>query len=458
VNDHRTARKITAVFILVSLLLQGCSGSESILSVTDELAICVDEHYYPMLKSMIRDYTETYPNVKITFEIVLRDDSTFRPFIDEDYRYTALRKLQSEIMSGSGPDLFILDAGYNVDCFFPDINKAMRSGVFCDLLPLLREAGIREEDFIRPVFDAGKIDGKLYIAPLEYQVNTLLTTEASRQNLDSNRIRDTTVMLAGIRGALEVPGTGAQPTPNRTPVFDYVLNPYYFAAQPLVDYDAESVQIDTPLTRNILETGKFATDQIKQYKAAAGQDWIKYMRSNRNFVFSPYFLASVDHSVWMTMTGCGVSMNIEPLPSEDGGVCAVVSSFAGIRANSRNKSNAVNMIELLLNQRYQTRKNGNGFAYPREGYPVRKGVLAQRLYDLVETNNAFGSTYFCVTEVYIADSIVQEFVSLESRITAARLPTPNEINDVMFQYYAGELELETALLRMQEYWEISLSE
>ena len=128
-KHNRLRIKITVMLLLLGLLLQGCSGSGTKLSATDELVICIDTHIYRMFKNIIRVYTETYPNVQITYEVVTRDDSIFAPLIDEDYKFTTLRHLQTEIMSGNGPDLFILDAGYNGECFFRDINKAMRGVV-----------------------------------------------------------------------------------------------------------------------------------------------------------------------------------------------------------------------------------------------------------------------------------------------------------------------------------------
>lgn len=460
-NNNQLPAKLAAVLLLVSLLLQGCSGSAVKVSATDELEICIDAHYYPMMKSVFSDYTELYPNVKITYEIVTRDNSYFAPLIDEDYKQTTLRHLQTEIMSGNGPDLFILDSGYNGECFFKDLYKAMSGGVFCDLLPLFQEAGISEEDFIEPVFDTGKIDGKQYIAPLEYQVYNMLTIEASNQNMGAHQINDTADMLAGIRAAMEIPGASVPPSKDLTKDFGYFINPYYYARNPLIDYDANTVQIDTPLTRNVLETGKLATDKLNQYKSFSQPEysltsWFDYMQSNRNITFCPYFLASLLNST--SAIFFGRIMEVEPIPSEDGGVCAVISSFAGIRANSGNKQNAFNMIKLLLSEKYQIKKSDYHYVYPCEGYPVRKGVLEQRIHDLVPGGESFFCPIGSQETVVLPDETRHDFISIESQITSARLPTPYEVNNILAQYYAGGLDLDTAIQRMQEYWEISLSE
>jgi ABC-type glycerol-3-phosphate transport system substrate-binding protein len=453
--------RIAAVFLLLSLFLQGCSGNGMKLPATDELVICVDAHFHRMLKSIIRDYSEVYPNVKITYEVVTREDSIFSPLIDDDYRYTTQRHLQTEIMSGSGPDLFILDSGYCGECFFADIYKAMKGGVFCDLLPLLRDAGISEEAFIKPVFDAGKLEGKQYAAPLEYQVQSILTIEASHQNMVPDQTGDTAATLDGIRTAMTIPGAGMPPSKEYW-LTDFFINPYYYAAEPLVDYDAETAHIDTALTRDILETGKFAIDRMTQNESfslpemSAFESWFEYMHSERNIHLSPYFLNSVQYSAFTTLYGR--IMIVDPIPSEGGNVCAVVSSFAGIRANSANKRNAVNMIKMLLSEEYQIKKNGSCFAYPCEGFPVRKGILAERLHALIPGDKTFSSTFFSQEKASLTNETIQDFLSIESRITTARFPTPYEVNDILARYYTGELDLETALLRMQEYWEISLSE
>lgn len=424
-----------------------------------ELTICIDEDLYSSLKKkIVSDYATAYPEVKVTYEVIERDDSTFSPLIDEDYRNTTLRQLQTEIMSGNGPDLFILDSGYLGECFFQDINKAMRSGLFCDLLPLFRDAGISEDDFIKPIFDAGKVDGKQLVAPLDYQVFDVLTNEDSLKNFGFDQISDTAGMLAGIRDAMKIPGTAVLSFLSLLDNFPNsykFLNPYYYTTQPHVDYNAGTAQIDTPLTRDILETWKSTRDMIMASKpvetTARG-----YLQSNHFLYFNPYFVDVAQDAIRSTYMG--VTLNMEPLPSEDGGVCAVISSFSGIRLNSENKLNAVNMLKLLLSEKYQIGKSGAGFTYPNEGYPVLKGIMDKRLTNVINQYHGLGSTYFSINPAVLPDKNLQMFVKMESEITTARFPIPKEVNDILDQYYTGGLDLDTAIRHMQAYWDKSLSE
>jgi hypothetical protein len=145
-------------------------------------------------------------------------------------------------MEGRGPDLFLLsaqDMDRTPGGLFEDAEEAVRSGVFCDLLPLFKEAGISEDDFIRPVLDAGKVGGRQYVVPLCYEVLAVLTNDTTRAALGDAAFEDTAAMLRAVRGLTQPPGTGAQSATGFSPdqPLRVPMNPFCLAG-PAEDMNA----------------------------------------------------------------------------------------------------------------------------------------------------------------------------------------------------------------------------
>jgi beta-lactamase regulating signal transducer with metallopeptidase domain len=360
---RRAAAFATALALLLALtgLLTSCLlGARR--TQTNELAVCIDSDLYARLQGAMGDFALQNPGVTITYEI-LPAGSAAGGEPDGAARNDALARLRAELMEGRGPDLFLLsaqDMDRTPGGFFEDAEEAVRSGVFCDLLPLFKEAGISEDDFLRPVLDAGKVGGRQYVVPLCYEVLAVLTNDTTRAALGDAAFEDTAAMLRAVRGLTQTPGTGAQSATgfyagiNR---FAYLMNPFCLAG-PAED-DERYAALDTPLARDILETGKLAQDRLGGPDALrAGQSgltlaaWEDYARSERYLQLCRSLAGLVEEA---SLTAyAGVTPRLDAVPSADGGVTAVVTAFAGIRAGSANMLNAVSFIKLLLSDEVQS--------------------------------------------------------------------------------------------------------
>ena len=82
-------------------------------------------------------------------------------------REAEIHQLNTEILSGKGPDLFIMEGNRltNVN-LFPDIEKSMMNGAFLDLTDVMDSNEFTAENFYMTLLDAGKLKGKQYILPL----------------------------------------------------------------------------------------------------------------------------------------------------------------------------------------------------------------------------------------------------------------------------------------------------
>lgn len=88
----------------------------------------------------------------------------------------ALTRMRTEIMAGSGPDVFYLtcfdgDNGIFLDCLFPNPEHAMASGFFLPLDSYIEDARFMDLDQMdAAVMEAGRYEDEQYILPMFYRL------------------------------------------------------------------------------------------------------------------------------------------------------------------------------------------------------------------------------------------------------------------------------------------------
>ena len=130
------------------------------------------------IQSIAQYYTANV-NPEVTFEFVTLT-------ADQEERGNQIDQLQVEMMSGEGPDIFILpcDDGftYNEIQLIENVEKGMATGLFADLTTQYDQDETLEKDvLLEKVMDAGVMDGKRYILPLRYTYPILLALEDELQ-------------------------------------------------------------------------------------------------------------------------------------------------------------------------------------------------------------------------------------------------------------------------------------
>ncbi|MDR1299739.1 MAG: hypothetical protein LBJ84_05755 [Oscillospiraceae bacterium] len=419
--------------------------------------------------STVRFCTE-YPDIEV--EIIKIPDPAIDPALHEVVR----QKLWTQIMSGRGPDLFFLDSpALDFEGFFPDVEKAMRSGIFCDLLPMFTDpltgqVLVNVDKYSDVMLEAGQLDGQQFVMPLMYNFTTVVTNDITRERLGITDISGTAETLAGLRRVFASPGAGRMAVSagggHITRLFKdgqpeaIFLNPYDYASRAIVDYDAGTSQIDTPLTRDILETGKFLWEHTQKLRE---EGWLRrsqvfseavtgafeeYARSEDYVVVANQALAQWDEGPFIT-NFYGFLPRVDAIPSEDGGVTAQVTAFAAIRANSSNKVNAMRFLAFALPS-FRTLFYDNFYHSNYNDYTL--GVKP-----IVDLSSFTGHWRLDGLNLQSRQSM-ERTVELWNRVTATRFPVPKEVTDIIRQYYDSEIGLDDAIERMQNHWNISLDE
>ena len=137
-------------------------ASEEKITFTICVTPMTDDIFYQTLHIKLK---QLFPDVSFEF-VTVPDDSESDPQVMEAEE-AALTKLRTEIMSGRGPDLFVLDASNLRLIQYPD--KQMRAGVFADLAPYL-DTIAAEATLNETVLAAGRVGEAQYLLPLYYTV------------------------------------------------------------------------------------------------------------------------------------------------------------------------------------------------------------------------------------------------------------------------------------------------
>ena len=116
--------------------------------------------YSSLLNPAIEILKDLYPEIEVSYTILSADEFETR--------------IRTEIPAGGGPDLVLM-----ADGTFRDIYKTMQTDLFEDLNPYFgTDEEIALSDFVKPVMDGGILNGKRYLAPLNYELPVYLTTQA----------------------------------------------------------------------------------------------------------------------------------------------------------------------------------------------------------------------------------------------------------------------------------------
>lgn len=470
------------VFILVSIfLLTACSSEESEqaaskqelkknekgwpvneeevvaeLEETEILKICTEENYLTsgVLSPVIEKFKEEYSGVEIEMHLLpYAGDSQLN-----SVREAAIEKIRTETMAGKGPDLFILSTGRNYLSgdsanLFEDIEKNMRSGLFCDLIPLIIQDNTLDlNDYYSNVVNGCQIDGKQYIFPLSIQVSMMLTTEENLKQLDFDTEKSGASMDEFI--------TEAERCFSEEQL-GWISTAYYNKlSYPLLNYDTGNVQIGENEKRYFEWSKKL--DELSSTYCDEESYWIKGGLQKQademlsgDIPMSSGIFSNIGGPIGIgeVLSDLGKEPVFLSIPNEKGGVTTNIGSYAAVRANSENKKNAIQLLTILLSEEMQ--KNGN---YPEESYPpIRKGEA------LLDSFVKRGSNWVSASGT-LTPSVLSSLEQLMGSISDVSLqqiwyvPVSNEItfNDMVGDYMAGLISYEEFVERVSEgltfYW------
>lgn len=382
------------------------------------------------LEKAIQDYQKKHPQIHINVETLLNSSPPANTTEEEatqlsEQRSAQVSRLRAEVMSGKGPDLFLLRTSYIwADNLFADVSKAIYAGTFCDLAPyLVADSNFRTEDFYAPLLEAGNVNGKQYVMPLSFTMPMFLTTSKNLVSIGFDQVaaeKNMTAFLGEAEKCLPAEQWNAMTLINYAEYLD----------QPLLDYRNSSVQLDTEAVRMAMTYAKkfkypdWQPDPYKEYNPTLSLspdytgdlDRTQKLISGQLKLFGcPLFLGGSIPAHAQIMQKLGGQPLFLNLPNEKGGVTATMDSYAAIRANSSHAKTAYGFISYLLSRKCQEQK-----AYPGVYLPVRKDSLQNNL-ELGRTEYWTENRNALNQSQAMSNKMFQDFSDTVNRMTTAHL-------------------------------------
>lgn len=327
----------------------------------------------------IANYYAAAVNPDVTFEFVTLT-------ADQEERSNQIDQLQTEMMAGQGPDIFILpcDDGftYNETQLVENVEKGMATGLFADLSELFDQDETLEKDLLlEKVMDAGVMDDKRYILPLRYTYPIILALGDELQgaglgmsNLSQNSETFLNTVLSQEKNAWHISGAN---------VFAADLINVFPS---LCDYSTGEVYLDEETLNAALAQYMELLSSLEQESIEAdGAVWPYYLSADR-----PLDTLFLDDDLFFYLDIAYAQKQelvAAPFAAQDGSIVANVSYYGAVSANCASLEEAYDFLALFLSREVQSggALEFNGAAYDASewgtthGWPVRSDITAAEL-------------------------------------------------------------------------------
>ena len=427
------------------------------LTPTNELVLDIPGYQYgpKIYKQAVNEFKREYPKVTLTVNTVGdKNDSTGAQY------QTALA---SELMANSGPDVIITD-------FFPDLYKTMDTGTFLNLNSVIAgDASFNPGDYNTAVMSAGFYKGGQYIMSIGYGVDMFVADQASLDNIgfDLSKANTTAAFYNEISGVL--------PKMQENPDFQQVIkkiasgswmmgaaaflnrNITEQAGIALIDPKTGAVLPDEASFRALCEAYKpyYKIDNAGPFPGVGNPNTYAFYASHTSDV-SLLISDGGDVSTAVLFYANGEYSGGSPIfttvPSNDGGLNALVTNGLAIRAGSPNQLNAWNFIKIMLSQQIQCDGIGGGFF---NTLPVNTAALNQDIDSVLKqvcmmdagVSMAFGDIDPLLTDNERA-AYKAAYLAVHESITSCSLYRPQLdqfFNDAMTPYFTGDKTLDACV-------------
>lgn len=360
--------------------------------------------HYPIYEALM-DYQEAHPN--LTLEFISPKGVNYM-----EEREAMISQLNAEILSGGGPDLFIMEGYRTTEInLFPDIEKAMVNGTFLDLTEAMEKQGLsREEDFYTAVLDAGQWEGRQYILPLGFSV-PLMVSATDVLNASSFDLQRAMYSMDSLLTEL------LRIHEEQSILVITSIDPLDVLAQPVLDYEAHQVRLDTSAVRRGLELEKiFRTGDIA-YDLARGL----FNDTNPSHVqdefaqgvpFATLRYSRFSINLLRQCRALGIEVSVMPIPNEEGTITAKIGSYAMGNRNTKYPEEVADLLLYLVSEECQSAAAYADF----DQLPIRKGCM-QACFNAQYQFSVYDASRERMTEEEIAERQKRHGVPLdEARI------------------------------------------
>ena len=416
------------------------------------------------LRQAISLYQMENPDTFVSYEVGMDEG-------DSVTREDAIKKLNTEIMAGTGPDLIVMDD-------LP-INSYVSKGMLLDLTDYLAEYSAKEPLFDN-IIEAIKYDGKAYMAPATITVPMIAAPEEyAKKMTDLSGVAEATEELRG-----EHPGENIIDICTEIGVmkrFAPTSAPKWVMADGTLDtksmgeylkqckriYDAQMDGLDEEVIREDEEWREWvaANDGIDADRAdwSITRDHFGYIGGSK-YILSGWLISAYGYMTIQSLDKTPGYEDTKVIPMQ--GQCSNIfmpETLLGINAASGQIDAAKGFMDVFLSARVQ---NGyNGFALNREAFDIQFTPDEEWLGE----NNEYSyqsMTYENGLELYFigywpTDEQIAAFKKELASTDTAYIPD-TVLEDAVFRngqkYISGEYTLEEALGEIEKAVSIYMAE
>jgi len=373
----------------------------------------------------------------------------------EEGREEVLQRLRTELMMGEGPDVILLPTapnsrilGTHVEALFPDVQQAVRNGLFMDLGTWYdADTELGSEGLNKTVMDAGLYNGGRYVLPLCYNLPMVCVDKKAfaesgvRQDIWELGTADFLNAVALLEDPADVGSFYQRYYQNDFISYGDPLSFNFFPR--LIDYDTGEVAVTREELAEYLWAwqayrvrlgeainaggGISGTDSIQQYY---GQNaWSVYWAKEGHFASCGSLFNAPDDILLARSNG--VELDMYPLRAMDGSVVADVTMYGAISSGCEHPEIAYAFLREFLTEGFQM-----DTALETYGWPVRTGGSVQErcssAYMLLKYGG--GTAYTAVNNENVTD---EEMPVLNVPIDHVRfsIPLEAEFGDTVISVY-----------------------
>ena len=193
-------------------------------------------------------------------------------------REVRLQQLRTEILRGDGPDAYLLPTGstlvldeptqytyMEIEPLFPDVELAMRSGLFLDISERYdADDALGKEGLNAEIMDAGVVDGARYVLPLRYDMPVIYALDDALEEAGL----DPSVLTKDICAVMEAVLETGDPVLAGGVLFEELS-----VFSDVIDYRTGNVLLEAE------QAGRFM-DAYQKLKALLGTEYYDYDRNS----------------------------------------------------------------------------------------------------------------------------------------------------------------------------------
>ena len=422
---------------------------------------------------LVERFQEAHPEISIRLDILP---------VKEESRDAYLQKIRSEVMSGAGPDVYLMptapltppaEESFSTACMEPlyrDVVQQMYNGIFTDISAYYdADDTLGKESLVTGVMDAGVMDGARYVLPLRYTYDVLLA--------DVDALTEMGVDMTIFDGSVDEIYDLALELDDEITAHALATVPGWASLSDCIDHQTENVLLDAGETAELM-TNYWAVRELENIEAHQDVvEWYGGVRvvlqagypgyvcdissfiygedGERFFTQAEYPIMRIDledcieAAATVKMSGENIAML--PVRAADGGLVAEITYYGAVGAGCEDPELAYEFLRIFLSEeiqweQYPPRNSTRASGMVEAGYPVRVYGFAEMLYEsirekLIESDRRceqmkyyFGRTRrrkFMDEAFTIDDSDVP---ALTAQVDEARFPIATEEGDLFKKY------------------------